>query len=135
MPIRDYFFISLFVGARRSNILAMRWDEINLTTKVWRIPDTKSGEAVSVPLSEAAMGILLKRHEESNSPYVFSSKTSATGHLVEPKKGWARVLKRANIKNRVEPALTEPALSHHGTCDVAYRGFKLAFNKTKPLLC
>ncbi|MCP4473843.1 MAG: hypothetical protein GY821_04610, partial [Gammaproteobacteria bacterium] len=33
--------------------------------------------------------------------------------------------------NRVESALTEPTLSHHGTCDVAYRGFKLAFNKTK----
>ncbi len=33
--------------------------------------------------------------------------------------------------NRVESALTEPTLSHHGTCDVAYRSFKLAFNKTK----
>ena len=96
--IRDYFFISLFVGARRSNILAMQWDEINFTTKVWRIPDTKSGEAVSVPLSEAAMDILLKRREKHDSPYVFPSKTSTTGHLVEPKKGWARVLKRAGIK-------------------------------------
>ncbi|MCP4473343.1 MAG: hypothetical protein GY821_01970, partial [Gammaproteobacteria bacterium] len=35
------------------------------------------------------------------------------------------------VNNRVESALTEPTLSHHGTCDVAYRGFKLAFNKTK----
>ncbi len=35
--------------------------------------------------------------------------------------------------NRVESALTEPTLSHHGTCDVAYRGFKLAFTKTKNL--
>ncbi|MCP4474510.1 MAG: hypothetical protein GY821_08105, partial [Gammaproteobacteria bacterium] len=39
--------------------------------------------------------------------------------------------KSEKIDNRVESALTEPTLSHHGTCDVAYRGFKLAFNKTK----
>ncbi|MCP4475521.1 MAG: hypothetical protein GY821_13345, partial [Gammaproteobacteria bacterium] len=41
------------------------------------------------------------------------------------------VTARTLFKNRVESALTEPTLSHHGTCDVAYRGFKLAFNKTK----
>ncbi|MCP4474425.1 MAG: hypothetical protein GY821_07625 [Gammaproteobacteria bacterium] len=34
------------------------------------------------------------------------------------------------LQNRVESALTEPTLSHHGTCDVAYRGFRLMFNKT-----
>ena len=31
--------------------------------------------------------------------------------------------------NRVEPALTEPTLSHHRTCVVAYGGFRLTFNK------
>lgn len=32
-------------------------------------------------------------------------------------------------ENRVESALTEPTLSHHRTCDVAYGGFRLTFNK------
>ncbi|MCP4474795.1 MAG: hypothetical protein GY821_09585 [Gammaproteobacteria bacterium] len=39
-------------------------------------------------------------------------------------------LEAKKLINRVESALTEPTLSHHGTCDVAYRGFRLMFNKT-----
>ncbi|MCP4475357.1 MAG: hypothetical protein GY821_12495, partial [Gammaproteobacteria bacterium] len=55
--------------------------------------------------------------------------------LEESNKAWKKTENYKNdskyLSNRVESALTEPTLSHHGTCDVAYRGFKLAFNKTK----
>jgi integrase len=48
--LRDYFLVCLFVGARKSNVLAMRWDEIDFGTGLWRIPTTKSGKPVVVPL-------------------------------------------------------------------------------------
>lgn len=41
---RDYILISLMTGARKSNVLAMRWEEIDWHNKTWRIPETKNGE-------------------------------------------------------------------------------------------
>ncbi len=39
--IRDYIMLALLTGARKSNLLAMRWDQINLDRREWRIPVTK----------------------------------------------------------------------------------------------
>ena len=41
---RDFFMLSLLTGARKSNLLAMRWKDINFATATWRIPETKNGE-------------------------------------------------------------------------------------------
>ena len=98
--IRDYIYLSLFTGARKANVVAMRWDEINFENKTWRIPKTKTGEPITIPLSIQALEILKSRQKYSgSSPYVFSSEKSKTGHLVEPKKGWKKILERANIKD------------------------------------
>ena len=39
--IRDYVLMSLLTGARRSNVLAMRWEQVNIDRREWRIPKTK----------------------------------------------------------------------------------------------
>jgi len=41
--LRDYIIMALLTGARRANLLAMRWREVNLDEAVWRIPVTKNG--------------------------------------------------------------------------------------------
>ena len=48
--IRDYVLISLLTGARKSNVISMRWDEISFERSTWRIPETKNGEPLTVPL-------------------------------------------------------------------------------------
>jgi integrase len=53
--IRDYVLLSLLKGARRSNVLSMRWDQIDLDLAVWRIPLTKNKESQFVPLTSAAV--------------------------------------------------------------------------------
>jgi integrase len=95
--LSDYFFISLFTGARRSNIQEMQWSQINFENAEWRIPVTKNGEPQTVVLIPAVIEKLLERRC-NNSPWVFPS-TGVTGHLVEPKKAWKRVLERAGILN------------------------------------
>lgn len=46
------------------------------------------------------MDILKSRQASENpSPFVFPSSTSASGHLEEPKRGWQRIIERANIKD------------------------------------
>jgi len=78
--VKDYIYISLLTGARKSNVLAMRWDEISWERMEWRIPDTKNGEPVIVPLIGRAVDIL-KERKNGSSPWVFPSPTSKEGYL------------------------------------------------------
>jgi integrase len=95
--LRDYFLLSLLTGARRSNVQEMEWQQINFNRAEWRIPTTKNGEPQTVTLSAEALEILRNR-QDCNPIWVFPG-TGATGHLVEPKKAWRRVLDRAGIDN------------------------------------
>ena len=45
---RDYILLALLTGARRENLCAMHWREINLNEGVWRIPRTKNGDPQTV---------------------------------------------------------------------------------------
>jgi integrase len=96
--IRDYILLSLFTGARRTNVQEMRWSEINWQAATWRIPETKNGESITVPLSAPAINVLEKRKASSNTEWVFPG-VGATGHLVEPKSAWKRILRRAKIQD------------------------------------
>ena len=94
---KNYIWMSLFTGARKSNVLAMRWEDIDFTLKMWRIPNTKNGEPLNVPLTERAITLL--ENIERTSEWVFPSPTSASGHLQDPKKAWKRILEKAGIKD------------------------------------
>ena len=96
---RDYILASLLTGARRTNVLEMRWDEINLERKEWLIPETKNGESQRLPLILAMLTLLKDRKVEGgDSEWVFPSHGS-TGHLTNPDKTWKRVLSRAGIED------------------------------------
>lgn len=96
--LRDYFLISLLTGARRSNVQEMQWSQINFERAEWRIPTTKNGEPQTVTLTTEVMEVLRERQSNHSSIWVFPS-TGVTGHIVEPKKAWKRVLDRAGIDN------------------------------------
>ncbi len=96
---RDYILISLFTGARKRNVLSMRWNEIDWYREIWKIPESKNGEAIVIPLIPQAITILKWRYNETNTDWVFPSGTSITGHFTDPKKAWKRILSRAGIKD------------------------------------
>lgn len=99
--MRDFFLIALLTGARRSNVQAMAWTELDLQAGEWRIGRTKNGTSQTVPLSPEVVQILESRKWSaqllsSGSPFVFPG-SGTTGHLVEPKKAWAKLLEAAQI--------------------------------------
>lgn len=101
----DFFRLALFTGARRGNVMAMKWDHITLESLTWTIPkeELKRGqEDLQIPLSNAASAILQNRwdHRKSDT-YVFPAKkkTSKTPHLTEPKKAWAAICSRAQLED------------------------------------
>lgn len=96
--IRDYIYVSLFTGVRKTNVLEMRWEDIYLERREWLVPDTKNGEPLRVHLIEQVVDLLKTRQTKyGQGAWVFEG-TGATGHLVEPKAGWKRILNRAGIK-------------------------------------
>ncbi len=136
--IRDYVLVSLFTGARRSNVLSMRWSDIDLSNRVWNIKRTKNGMSQTIPLTPEAIGILSPRSTNQLSNYVFPS-AGKYGHLMEPKKGWVRIKMRANclngmsyLKSRNHLSLQEekvlngmlkdsPSAAYTKLCDVSER--------------
>lgn len=107
--MRDYVLLSLLTGQRQANILRMKWSEIDFDNKVWRIPrtSTKTGREYVVPLIQQALDILDARKQQgSPSAYVLDG-SGDSGHMSEPKKGWRRVLVRAELFQLLE-ALREP---------------------------
>ena len=95
---RDYIWMSLFTGARRSNVLQMKWEDVHLLRRVWRIPDTKNGESQDVPLVEQAVEILRRRFESKTGKYVFPG-TGKAGYLTEPKKAWKTIITKAGMSD------------------------------------
>jgi integrase len=98
--IRDYILVSLLTGARRSNVQGMRWQEINWERGVWAIPaeNAKGNEIINLPLSPNAMQVLEKRKGARAGEWVFPG-PGKTGHLVEPKTAWKRILQRAGLSD------------------------------------
>lgn len=97
--IRDYVILSLLTGARQANVLGMKWDQISFERNEWRIPDTKNGTPQTITLPPEAVEVLRNRKPdkaEKLEMYVFPG-DGKTGHLVEPKAGWRRILQRAEI--------------------------------------
>jgi integrase len=59
--IADIIAFALETAMRRSEIVSMRWEHVNLKTRTVLLPTTKTGEPRRVPLSRRALRILAAR--------------------------------------------------------------------------
>jgi integrase len=96
----------LFTGARRGEVLGMRWEDVDLKTGKWSKPasSTKQRENHEVPLSAPARQLLSEIGEQQSrghkalGEYVFPG-AGGSGHIVEIKRGWRQLCKAAAISN------------------------------------
>jgi integrase len=95
---RDYFLLALLTGARRNNVVAMRWADLDLERGEWVIPRTKNGEPQRVPLVPEAVA-LLEARQEDGARFVFPAarEDSKLGHMSGERKAWLRLLERDEI--------------------------------------
>ena len=88
----------LYTGVRKANVLYMKWDELDLRSKIWRIPVTKTGKNETLALADEAIKLLKEVKEKYPSDtFVFPSSTSKSGHLEDIKRVWETIKKRADI--------------------------------------
>jgi integrase len=112
----------LLTGARRSEVFAMRWADLDLTTGTWSKPasTTKQKKTHTAPLSAPARQLLaeLSKSAEPNAEYVFPGRWG--GHRTEIRQAWHDLCRAANIKGvRVHD------LRHSYASQLASSGFSL----------
>jgi integrase len=97
---QDYFMVVLFTAARKSNVCAMAWQDINFTRNTWIIPDpeSKNKDPIYLPLARVVVEILVKRKAVSTSPWVFPGRYDSD-HYKDPKRQWAKLLKDSGLVN------------------------------------
>lgn len=95
---RDWILMALYTGARKSNVLAMKWEEIDWRRAEWRIPLTKNGESQTIPLEKVELEILQRRRTGTTSGFVFPGRWNR-GHIVDGRKPWERVLAAAKVED------------------------------------
>jgi integrase len=99
--ISDFIKLALFTGARRSNILAMEWKEIDLAARRWQIPSGKAKGKIPIVinLAPSIVQILARRRkaQRKKEPQFVFPGPGATGHMVEPKRAWTTIRKAAKL--------------------------------------
>jgi integrase len=101
--IRDFLLVALLTGARRGNVQAMRWDELDFDRATWTIPaaKAKAGDTINLALSPHVLAILETRRRTAKTEWVFPG-TGKSKHLIEPKTAWRRIIARAATMQKQE---------------------------------
>ena len=85
----------ILTGCRKSEILALRWDEVDFDSSCLRLSDSKTGEK-SVPIGAAALEVLAMAQRVSGNPYVIFGSLEGR-HLVGLPKMWNRIRAKAGL--------------------------------------
>ena len=99
--IANIIRLLMLTGSRRSEVVLMRWKDVDLENGTWTKPasTTKTKTDHSVPLSAPAMQLLSEIYDAqrgARSEHVFPS-SRGDGRVIELKDHWARLCKAAGI--------------------------------------
>jgi integrase len=98
--LKDFVMLCLLTGARKSNVLAMRFCDVDKKEQTWTIgaAETKTDEEYVVALGPTELQIIERREKLLEDGFVFPG-TGKTGHIVEPKRAWTTVREAAKIED------------------------------------
>lgn len=94
--VRAALFVSILTGARREEVLTMKWADLDTTQGLWRIPETKSGRVHLLPLPRPVLAELQKLPRFDGNDYVFAGRWRRS-HLVNVTAPWHRIRQAAGI--------------------------------------
>ena len=85
----------MLTGARLSEILTLKWDEVDFEGQQLRLPDSKTGQK-SIYLNAPALEVLADTPRLVGNPYVICGEKSGA-HLVNLQKPWRRIRRAAGL--------------------------------------
>jgi len=97
VSVCDALQMALLTGLRKSEILELTWERVNLQRKSFYIDKTKNGDPLQLPITNCLLDMLKRRWaSRSESPYVFDA-PNEQGRVIEPKKIVAKLGAEAGI--------------------------------------
>lgn len=124
---RDFLLMALFTGMRRGELMALRWDNVDLNARTLHLPKTKNGDPLNLPLSTFLAELLTERSARADaSPYVFPG-PGKDGHLVETKKFLLRVSAGSGVSFTLHD-LRRTFITIAESLDVPYYALKRLLN-------
>lgn len=94
--------LALSSAMRRSEILKLRWEDLDFGRGFIRIIDLKGGRDQTIPMNDSARTILSGIERQEGNPYVFPGKKPGT-HLTECRKSLDRIKKAAGLPEDFRP--------------------------------
>jgi integrase len=85
----------VLTGARLSEILNLKWENVDLENGLLRLPDSKTG-AKLIYLNAAAINLLRTMPRMADNPYVIAGKNPGA-RLINLQKPWRRIRAKANL--------------------------------------
>ena len=107
--------LAYHTGLRKSNLLNLRWRDIDLAERTATVRQTKNGDPMIAPLSQRAASLLRKLPDKQPDHYVFAS---AKGKPFDIRRLWTRICDKANVHDRTFHSLRHGcghALAQAGT--------------------
>lgn len=92
--LKDIVTIALNTAMRKSEILNLKWFNIDFNNNIIELLETKSGKSRIIPMNKTVISLLTSLKHVSE--HVFTLNGKKIGDI---KKCWASALKRANINN------------------------------------
>ena len=86
----------VLLGMRKSELLRLRWDRLDLKRGTLLLGRTKSGRPLYLPLPKPAVEILEDLPRLAGNPYCFPGRNEGM-HLVNIDKSWRRIRERAEL--------------------------------------
>jgi integrase len=109
-----YFPLLLYLGLRKSELLNLKWENVDLEAKELHLTRTKSGEPLVQPIPEPAMRII-EALPSRGGKYLFPGDRDD-----RPVVAWARIRERAGL-----PDVCIHSLRHSQASALVREGFSL----------
>lgn len=100
---RFALWLYLLTGARKSELLQARWDDVSFERAELRLAETKAGRTHYIPLSAAALTLLRQIPRHEGNPFILPGRPregqqeEKPAHLVNIDKPWNRVRAAATL--------------------------------------
>lgn len=96
--IKAALWLYLLTGARKRELLRVRWADVDLEGRTMTLPETKTGEPYTIPLSPEAAQVLRGLPRLEGNPFVFPGRKQGA-HLVNIDKPWRVIRKAAEMEH------------------------------------
>jgi integrase len=98
--MKNYLLLQLFTGMRKEEGLGVKWENVDMKSKTFTIPQTKNGRPLTLPMSSYLSSIFKELQTARLNEFVFPEQVAETktGHMSEPKRQVKKVKDTTGIE-------------------------------------